>query len=58
MAYWHEYWEENEIMHAKHPEVGHTCNPSYSGGRDGEDHGLRPVRAKSSQDPISTNHWA
>jgi hypothetical protein len=33
----------------------HTCNPSYQGGGDQEDHGSRPAWAKSSQDPISTN---
>jgi hypothetical protein len=32
--------------------VAHTCNPSYSGGRDQEDHGLKPAWASSSQDPI------
>jgi hypothetical protein len=32
--------------------VAHTCNPSYSGGRDQEDQGLRPTRANNSQDPI------
>jgi hypothetical protein len=32
--------------------VAHACNPSYSGGRDEEDHGLRPARANSLQDPI------
>jgi hypothetical protein len=26
--------------------VVHTCNPSYSGGRDQEDHDLRPTSAK------------
>jgi hypothetical protein len=30
--------------------VAHTCNPSYSGGRDQEDHGSKPAQAKSSQD--------
>jgi hypothetical protein len=25
----------------------HACNPSYSGGEDGEDHSLRPDWAKS-----------
>jgi hypothetical protein len=35
--------------------VAHICNPNYSGGRDQEDHGSRTVRAKSLQDPISTN---
>jgi hypothetical protein len=32
--------------------LAHTCNPSYSGGRDQEDHGLKPAQANSSQDPI------
>jgi hypothetical protein len=31
--------------------VAHACNPSYSGGRDQEDHGLKPARAKSSVRP-------
>jgi hypothetical protein len=26
--------------------VVHTCNPSYSGGRDQEDHGLKPAQSK------------
>jgi hypothetical protein len=30
----------------------HACNPSYSGGRDQEDHGLKPALANSLQDPI------
>jgi hypothetical protein len=25
-----------------------ACNPSYSGGRDGESHGLKPARSNSS----------
>jgi hypothetical protein len=32
--------------------VAHSCNPSYSGGRDQEDHGLKPAQANSSKDPI------
>jgi hypothetical protein len=32
--------------------VAHTYNPSYSGGRDQEDHGLKPAQANTSQDPI------
>jgi hypothetical protein len=32
--------------------VAHACNPSYSGGRDQKDHGLKPAQANSSQDPI------
>jgi hypothetical protein len=35
--------------------VGQAYNPSYSGGRDQEDHGLRPAQVKSSQDSMSTN---
>jgi hypothetical protein len=35
--------------------VAHTCNPSYSRGRDQEDHSLKPVWANSSQDTISKN---
>jgi hypothetical protein len=33
--------------------VAHAYNPSYSGGRDQADHGLKPAQANSSQDPIS-----
>jgi hypothetical protein len=33
--------------------VAHAYNPSYSGGRDQEDHSLKPAQANSSQDPIS-----
>jgi hypothetical protein len=32
--------------------VSHTCNSSYSGGKDQEDRGLKPAQANSSQDPI------
>jgi hypothetical protein len=31
--------------------VAHACNPCYSGGRDQEDHGLKPVWANSSTKP-------
>jgi hypothetical protein len=30
--------------------VAHTCNPSYSGGRDKEDHGSKPAQASNSLD--------
>jgi hypothetical protein len=30
--------------------VAHTCNPSYSGGRDQEDHNMKPTQANSSGD--------
>jgi hypothetical protein len=33
--------------------IAHTCNLSYSGGRDQEDHGLKPARTNSSQETIS-----
>jgi hypothetical protein len=33
--------------------VVHTCNLSYWGGYDWENHHLRPTWANSSQDPIS-----
>jgi hypothetical protein len=32
--------------------VAHTCNPSCSGGRDQEDHGLKLAQATSLRDPI------
>jgi hypothetical protein len=32
--------------------VAHACNPSYSGGRDQEDHSLKPAQASSSRDPV------
>jgi hypothetical protein len=32
--------------------VAHTCNSSYSGGRDKEDHGSKPAKPNSSQNPI------
>jgi hypothetical protein len=31
----------------------HTCNPSYSGGRDQEDRGSKPARANSSHETLS-----
>jgi hypothetical protein len=36
--------------------VAHAFNPSYSGGRDQKDYGLKPVWANSSQDPASKKH--
>jgi hypothetical protein len=32
--------------------VAHTCNPTYSGGRDQKDHGSKPAQANSSRVPI------
>jgi hypothetical protein len=33
--------------------VAHAYNPSYSGGRDQEDHGLKPALINSFYDPVS-----
>jgi hypothetical protein len=38
--------------HALPGTSGYACNPTYSGGRHQEDHGLKPARTNSSQDPI------
>jgi hypothetical protein len=35
--------------------VAQACNPSYSGGRDQEDHGSKSAWVNSLQDPISKN---
>jgi hypothetical protein len=32
--------------------VAHSCNPSYSGARDQENHGSNPALEKSLQNPI------
>jgi hypothetical protein len=36
--------------------VAHTYNPSYSGGRDQENHSSKPARANSSRDPFLKKH--
>jgi hypothetical protein len=41
------------ILSAVELGTAHACNPSYSGGRDQEDHSLKPAQANSLQDPIS-----
>jgi hypothetical protein len=33
--------------------MAYACNPSYSGGRDQKDQGLKPAQTNSSWDPIS-----
>jgi hypothetical protein len=38
--------------------VAHACNPSYSRGRDQEDHGLKLARENSSSNPILKIHNA
>jgi hypothetical protein len=35
--------------------VAHTYNPSYSGGRDQEDCGLKAAQTNSSGDPVLKN---
>jgi hypothetical protein len=47
----------SEIIYLSWVPVAHACNLSYSGGRDQEDHGSKPVLTNSMQDPISkTTH--
>jgi hypothetical protein len=38
---------ERERENASWAQVAHTCNASYSGGRDQEDHGSKPAQANS-----------
>jgi hypothetical protein len=38
--------------------VAHACNPSYLGGNDQEDYGLKPAQAKSWQDSPPTQPMA
>jgi hypothetical protein len=35
--------------------VAHTCNPSYLGGRDQEDWGSKPAKAKKFMKPYLKN---
>jgi hypothetical protein len=37
--------------------VAHTCNPSYSGGRDPEDHSLKPAQANSICETLSGKNY-
>jgi hypothetical protein len=41
-------WGDSLRCHASWVPVAHTCNPSYSGGRDQEDQGSKPAQASSS----------
>jgi hypothetical protein len=36
--------------------VAHAYDSSYSGGRNQEDHSLKPTQANSLQDPIEKTH--
>jgi hypothetical protein len=40
--------KDGEILQAP---VAHVCKPSYSGGRDEEDHGPKPAQENSSTRP-------
>jgi hypothetical protein len=40
-----------KVSYLSQAQVAHTCNPSYSGGRDQEDHSSKPVQANSLQNP-------
>jgi hypothetical protein len=35
--------------------VAHSCNPSYLGGKDQEDHSSKPAQANSLRDPMLKN---
>jgi hypothetical protein len=41
---------QTETSNSQAP-VAHTCNPSYSGGRDQENQGSKPAQSNISQDP-------
>jgi hypothetical protein len=45
-------WKSPQKQRKSRVLVAHTCNPSYSGGRDQEDHGSKPAQANSVRDPI------
>jgi hypothetical protein len=47
------YQAEKKIMIWGQALVAHFCNPSYSGGRDQEDHGSKPTQTNSLQYHIS-----
>jgi hypothetical protein len=49
----HKYRKENRKKSGCQAPVAHTCNPSYSGGRDQEDRYSKPAWAKSLRDSIS-----
>jgi hypothetical protein len=41
-----------KILRLSRALVAHTCNPSYSGGRNQEDQGSKPAGANSVRDPF------
>jgi hypothetical protein len=52
---WDRYPDPISKVNKKPGMAAYTCNPRYLGGRDGENHSLKPARVKSLQNPISTN---
>jgi hypothetical protein len=42
---------QNKVFWHSWAPVAHTCNPSYSGGIDQEDCGLKPAQTNSSMRP-------
>jgi hypothetical protein len=52
-------WLSNQIPINEPGAIAHAYNPCYSGGRDQEDCGSKPVQANSSRDPIlkKKNHY-
>jgi hypothetical protein len=45
--------QSHQKCHRSWASVGHAWNPRYSGGRDQEDHSLKPAQANSLWEPIS-----
>jgi hypothetical protein len=50
--FWLRIWEKEAVEGEKKKKiswalVAHVCNPSYSGGRDQEDHSSRPAQANN-----------
>jgi hypothetical protein len=43
--------DDLDVRQLEHGMVVQTCNPSYLGGEDWEDHDLRPSQAKTSEIP-------
>jgi hypothetical protein len=50
---WVELLNHMKIVEISWTPVAHTCNSSYSGGRDQEARGSKPAPANSLRDPIS-----
>jgi hypothetical protein len=48
-------WATTKKLNLSQALVAHACNPSYSGGKDQEDCGLKPAQANSSQDAVLKN---